>query len=87
MWAVIMSHSWVMGFLGGSDGEEFACNAGDPGLIPRLGKISWKREWQLTPVFLPGELHGQWSLADYSPWCRRELKMEAYFLNSTVLHI
>ena len=70
-----MSHSWVMGFLGGSDGEEFACNAGDPGLIPRLGKISWKREWQLTPVFLPGELHGQWSLAGYSLWGHKELDM------------
>ena len=64
-----------MGFLGGSDGEEFACNAGDPGLIPRLGKISWKREWQLTPVFLPGELHGQWSLEGYSSWGRKESDM------------
>ena len=27
----------------------------------------WRRRWQPTPVFLPGESHGQWSLADYSP--------------------
>ena len=27
-----------MGFPGGSDGKESACNAGDPGLIPRLGR-------------------------------------------------
>ena len=26
-------------------------------------KIPWRREWQPTPVFLPGEFHGQWSLA------------------------
>ena len=31
----------------------------------------WKREWQATPVFLPGEFHGQRSLTGYSPWdCR-----------------
>ena len=30
--------------------------------------IPWKREWQLTTVFLPGESHGQRSLAGYSPW-------------------
>ena len=28
----------MKGFSGGSDGKEFACNAGDPGLIPRLGR-------------------------------------------------
>ena len=28
--------------------------------------------WQLTPVFLPGKLHGWRSLADYSPWGRKE---------------
>ena len=28
----------------------------------------WRRKWQPTPVFLPGELHGHRSLADYSPW-------------------
>ena len=32
-------------------------------LHPWVRKISWRREWQLTPVFLPGESHGQWSLA------------------------
>ena len=28
----------------------------------------WRREWQPTPVFLPGKPHGQRSLADCSPW-------------------
>ena len=32
------------------------------------GKIPWRMEWQPTPVYLPGEFHGQRSLADYSPW-------------------
>ena len=34
---------------------------------------SWRIKWQPTPVFLPGEFHGQRSLAGYSPWgCRAE---------------
>ena len=37
-----------------------------------VGKIPWKREWQPTLVFLPGEPHGQRSLAGYSPWGRSE---------------
>ena len=32
---------YVKGFLGGSDGKEFSCNAGDPGLIPGLGKCKY----------------------------------------------
>ena len=46
------------GFPGGSDSKEFTCNAGD-----LVGGIPWRREWLPTPVFLPGELHGQRSLA------------------------
>ena len=63
-------------------------NAGDidVGLIPGLrhkrhrfnlwvGKIPWRRAWQLTPVFLPRESHGQRSLVGYSPWGRKESDM------------
>ena len=32
---------------------------------PWVGKIPWRRAWQLTLVFLPGEFHGQRSLAGY----------------------
>ena len=32
-----------------------------------LGTIPWRRAWQPTPVFLPGEFYGQRSLAGYSP--------------------
>ena len=31
-------------------------------------KIPWSRKWQPTPVFLPGEFHGQRILKGYSPW-------------------
>ena len=34
---------------------------------PWVGKIPWRREWQPTPGFLPGEFHGERSLAGYSP--------------------
>ena len=34
---------------------------------PWVGKIPWRRAQQPTPVFLPGESHGQKSLAGYSP--------------------
>ena len=32
----------------------------------------WSRKWQPIPVFLPGNFHGQRSLAGYSPWGRQE---------------
>ena len=52
-------------------GKESTCNAGAAGAvgsIPGLGRLPWRRAWQPTPVFLPGESHGQRSLAGYSPW-------------------
>ena len=43
------------------------------GLIPAwVGKIPWRRERQPTPALLPGESHGQRSLAAYSPWGHKE---------------
>jgi len=38
-------------------------------------KIPWRRAWQSTPVFLPGESHGQRSLVGYSPQDHKELDM------------
>ena len=35
-------------------------------------KIPWRRAWHPTPVFLPGESHGQRSPVGYSPWGRKE---------------
>ena len=56
-----------MGFSNDPDGKESACNAGDPGSIPGLGRFPWRKEWLATPIFLPEESHGQRSLVDYSP--------------------
>ena len=55
-----------MGFPGGSDHKESACNAEDPGSIPGLGPS--RGEERNTPVFWPGEFHGP-----YSPWGHKEL--------------
>ena len=37
-----------------------------------VGNIPWRREWQPTPGFLPGEFHKQRRLAGYSPWDHKE---------------
>ena len=36
-------------------------------ILGSVRKIPWSRKWQHSPVFLPGEFHGQRSLAGYSP--------------------
>ena len=42
------------------------------GFSPWVRKISWRRKWQPTPVFLPGKSHGRRSLVGYCPWGRKE---------------
>ena len=42
------------------------------GFDPWVGKRPWERKWKPTPVFLPGEFHGQRSLVGYSLWGRKE---------------
>ena len=48
---------------------------GRPGFNPCVGKIPWRKVWQPTPVFLPGESHGQRSLAGQSLQGHKELDM------------
>ena len=40
-----------------------------------VGKIPWRRKWQPTPVFLPGEFCGQRSLEGYSPGVQEKSDM------------
>ena len=56
-------HTAEWGFPGGSVSEESVCSAGDLGFDPCIGEIPWRRNWQPTPVFLPGKSHGEMSLA------------------------
>ena len=67
----------VLGSPGGSAVKNPPANARDlrHGFDPQVGKIPWRRAWQLTPLFLPGESHGQRSLAGYSPWAYKESDM------------
>ena len=51
-------------------GKEPACNAGDAGLIPGLGRAPG--EWLPTQVFLPEESHGQRTPVGYSSWSCKE---------------
>ena len=60
------------GFPGSSDGRASACNAGDPGSIPGLGRSSGEGNGKLTPVLLPGKFHTQRSLVGYSTWGGKE---------------
>ena len=54
-------------------GKESTCQCRSCGFHPWVGKIPWwRRAWQPTPVFLPGEFHGQRSLVDHSPWGCKE---------------
>ena len=64
------------GFPGGSDSKESAWNVRDMDWIPGSGRSPWRREWQLTSEFLPGESHWQRSLVSYSQWGRKELDTE-----------
>ena len=56
-------------------GEESACQCRRHRFNPWVGKIPWRRKWQLIPVFLPGKSHGQRSLVGYSPWGCKEADM------------
>ena len=68
---MIKFSAFITGLPGGSDSKELPAIQelwvrflvwGDP----------WRREWLPTPLFLPGESHGQRSLAGYSPWGCKE---------------
>ena len=61
---------FLWGFLGCTIGKEPTCQCRKHkrrGFDPWVGNISWRRARQPTPVFLPGESHGQRSLAGHSP--------------------
>ena len=58
-------------FPGGSEAKASACNVGDPGLIPGLGRSPGEGNGNPLQYFCL-EIHGQRSLVDYSPWPRKE---------------
>ena len=56
------------------------------GFKPWVWKIPWRRKWQPTPVFLPGESQGQRSLVGYSPRGHKELDSSAHTHTHTHTH-
>ena len=65
---MFINYSIVTGFPGDSNGK---CNIGDSGSIPWWGD-PLEKEMATTPVFLPGEFHGQSYLEGYSPRDHKE---------------
>ena len=73
-------------FPDGASGKEPSCQCRRHkrcGFDPWVRKIPWNRKWEPTPVFLPGESHGQRSLANYSPWGLEE--SDSFFFLSLAL--
>ena len=65
----------MMGFPGGSDGKESGCNVGDLGLTPGLGRFPGGGHGNPLQYCCLENLHGQRSLAGYSPWGHKESDM------------
>ena len=78
---VLIIHNVPTGFPGGTSGKEPICQCRRHKRCrfnPWVGKISWRKKWQPSPVFLPGKIHGHRSLADYNPWDQKELHTTKY---------
>jgi len=59
-----------LGFPGGTSGKESSCQCRRHKrrtFNPWVRKVPWRRAWQPTPIFLPGESHGQRNLVGYGP--------------------
>ena len=71
-WINIIWNIYTVILPGGSEVKASASNMGDLGSIPGSGRFPWRRKWQSTPEFLPGESHGRRSLVGYNPRGRKE---------------
>ena len=80
--------SWE-GFPGGLSGNKSTCQCKRRGFNPWVGKIPWQRKWQPTPVFLPGEFHGQRSPVGSmgSPWGHKESDLTERLLLHNIIYI
>ena len=70
MYIFIYNYIYNMGFQADASGKESSCQykrCKRHRFDPWVGKITWRREWQPTPVFLPGKSHAQRSLVGGSP--------------------
>ena len=65
---LIMYIILTQSFPGDSVVKNSPVNLGVMGSVLRSGRFTWRRKWQPTPVFLPGEFLGLRNLVGYSPW-------------------
>ena len=49
-------------------------NERNVGLTPGLGRSPGGGKWQPTPILLPGESHGHWTLVGYNPWGHKRVR-------------
>ena len=70
------------GFPGGASEKEPACQHRRGDFNPWVGKIPWRRAWQPTPVFLPGESHGQRCLKSYCLQGRKETQLKQFTIHA-----
>ena len=73
--AIVLFFLECLRFLGCTSDKESTCQyrrRRRHGFHPWVRKIPWRRAWHPIPVFLPGESHGQRSLAGCSPWGRKD---------------
>ena len=52
---------------------------------PCVRKMPWRGKWLPTPVFLPGEFHGQRCLVNYSPWDHKESDMTEQLTQNAII--
>ena len=71
-WYFILSYWDISELPWWLSGKESACQCKTRKFNQWIGMIPRRRAWQPTPVFLPGEFHGQSSLESYSPWALKE---------------
>ena len=77
----------MLEFPAGASGKEATCHCRrckKCEFDPWVGKIPWRRVWQTTPVYLPGESQGQRSLASYGPSKRSGLLWEIIGLQNEI---
>ena len=76
------NHQWFTGLPWRLRQWKIWLQCGRPRFNPWVSKISWRLEWLPTPVFLPGESHGQRSLVGCSPWGHKESDMTEWLTHT-----
>ena len=88
-WVLVVACE-LLGLRWSLSSKESTCQCRRRKFNPWVRKIPWRRKWQPTPVFLPGQFHGQRSLASYNPWGRRVghgLRLNHHQGNSQLQHV